>query len=189
MADERHTPTDQGENGAKRVLTDIGDIGAEFIAAVRDGAAHLLDEQRQHAANEITALGEVLRRSVQSLNEAASDTVTQYTDQAVSRIDGLADTVRQRTWSEMAGDIENFARRWPVAFVASAAGLGFVAGRFMTPSAVRPVERGTLQSAPARSGGAGKGARVGAQVEYGADDGVPAGAKSGLGAGAAGKSG
>ena len=150
MADETRTPSGQGEQGDRSVLSDIGDIGAEFVAAVRDGAAGLLDEQRQHAANELNALGEALRRSVQSLNQAGTDTVTQYSEQAIGHIDDIADALRQRTWSELAGDLDNFARRWPVAFVASAAGLGFVACRFLASPATRPPEATIPPALPRR---------------------------------------
>jgi hypothetical protein len=39
----------------------------------------------------------------------------------------------------MAGDVEDFARRWPVVFMAAAVGVGFAAGRFLMASA-RPAD-------------------------------------------------
>src|SRR5260221_3732863 len=44
------------------------EIAIELLGALRDCAVSVLDEQKTHAANEVAALGDVVHRSVQSLD-------------------------------------------------------------------------------------------------------------------------
>lgn len=176
----------QGEHAAAPALADAGKLGTELIAAVREGVASLFAEQRNRAADEIAAFGEVLRRSVPSLNQAGGGTVARYTDEAARRIDDFADRLRQRSWRELTGDIEDFARRWPGPFMASVAGLGFAAGRLLSSPAARPAEPNPMRSSPARAAGEGDAPSDGARHDDRAGSGaVSSGATSGHDAAAA----
>src|SRR2546428_4629112 len=133
LVGERHPDT-----GAGHAVEEVKDMGTELIGAVRDGATSLFEEQRRRAAGEIAAFGDVLRRSAQSLDRTAGPTVAQYADEAGRQISEFADTLRTRTLGQMANDVEDFARRWPIAFMAAAAGIGVMAGRFLVSSPSRP---------------------------------------------------
>ncbi len=175
---ERHHDT-----GAGHAVEEVKDMGTELIGAVRDGASSLFEEQRRRAAGEIAALGDVLRRSAQSLNRTAGPTVAQYTDEAGRQISEFADALRDRSFGQMAGDIENFARRWPIAFMAAAVGVGALAGRFLISSASRPASQPQPQPVHTTAIGAGTGMTGGARHDYGTVGGPAAGgANSGYGA-------
>src|SRR6266851_5584474 len=147
---ERHHDT-----GAGHAVDEVKDIGTELIGAVRDGATSLFEEQRRRAAGEIGALGEVLRRSAQSIDRTAGPTVAQYTEETGRQISKFADTLRSRSLGQMAGDVEDFARRWPVAFMTAAAGIGILVGRFLISSASRPAPSPRTQPAQPSITGAG----------------------------------
>jgi len=119
-------------------LADAKELGTDLVAAVRDSATSLFEEQRNRAADEIAALGQALQRSAQSLDQGGG-TVARYADDAARHIGDFATTVRNRSWDELTGDVEAFARRWPLAFMAAAVGVGFAAGRFLMASA-RPAD-------------------------------------------------
>src|SRR5438093_1012332 len=102
------------------VLGEFRGMATELLDAVRDSLAILLDDQRNRAANEIAALGEVLRRSAQGLDRRGGGTVAAYTEDAGSRIGDFADGLRQRPADELVGEIEEFARRAPLVFMVSA---------------------------------------------------------------------
>src|SRR5690348_11900108 len=123
------TTAPQDDDTTARVIADAKNMGSDMLAAVRDNAGSLLDDQRRRAADQITAVGEALRRSAQVLDEQTSPVIGRYVEDAAGYIDDFATAVRSRSWRELAGDAEDFARRWPTAFMASAIGLGFVAGR------------------------------------------------------------
>ena len=175
---ERHR-----ERGAAHAVNEVKDMGTELIGAVRDGATSLFEEQRRRAAGEIAALGEVLRHSAQSIGRTAGPTVAQYTEEAGRQISEFADTLRTRSLGQMAGDIEGFARRWPIAFMTAAVGVGVLAGRFLISSASRPAAAPQAQPVQTPAIGAGTDTAGGARHEYGTVGGPAAsGANSGHGA-------
>jgi hypothetical protein len=169
---------------AERILGGSKDLGAELMAAVRDSANALFEEQRDRAANEIAALGEVLHRAVESLNQPGGPyggygIVARGADEAAREINGFAARLRSRSWGELSRDIEDFARRYPMAFIGTAAALGFVAYRFMA-------------AAPADASGQPGFAAIGSGGAYGSatageSPATASGAASGFGAGAIGE--
>ena len=171
---ERHP-----DGGAEHAVEEVKDMGTELLGAVRDGATSLFEEQRRRAAGELGALGEVLRRSAQSINRTAGPTVAQYTDQAGRQITDFADTLSTRSLGQMANDVEDFARRWPLAFMAAAVGVGVMAGRFLISSASRPVTQPRTQPAQTSVTDAGTAMPGGAGHDYRA---VAGAANSGYGA-------
>lgn len=145
--------TTRHDGGAANPLTDAKKMGSELVGAVRESAMTMLDNQRNRAADQIASVGEALRRSAQSLEDAGGETVVRYADQAARQITDLADTLRNRPWGELATDVEDFARRWPIAFMASAIGIGFVAGRFWMSSAEHPASHSAPGTPTMKTGG------------------------------------
>jgi len=129
-------------------MSDAKKVGSELVGAARDSAASLLDAQRARVAEQISALGDALRQSTDSLDSTGVGALAEYANQAADRIAGFADTVRDRSWNELASDLEGFARRYPLTFMMSAMGVGFALGRFLLSSPDRI-------SASTTSGGTG----------------------------------
>jgi len=144
------------ESAAADALTQARALGTELAGALHDSAAALLDEQKTRAANEIATLGEVLHRSVQSLDRSGGaldrrggENAIRYAADAARHISQFADRLRRRPLGELTGDIEDFARRMPIVFIVSAIGVGLIAGRLLVSSASRPAEQQSTQpSAP-----------------------------------------
>ncbi len=175
----------QGEQGERRgdehhveltgdAMRDAKKVGSELVDAARGSAASLIDAQRARAADQITAVGDALRRSMESFDASGSSALVQYANQAADQICGFADAVRDRSWGDLAGDLENFARRTPMLFMASAVGLGFLVGRFLLSSSDRTDEpsqggaSGTRDSEMRRDvGGVSRPVPSGARAEYG----------------------
>jgi len=156
--------TTQGQQGERRddeyhvelsgnPMNDAKKVGSELVGAARDSAMSLLDAQRGRVAEQIAALGDALRQSTESLESTGVGSLAQYANQAADQISGFADTMRDRSWGELAGDLESFGRRYPLTFMASAIGLGFIAGRFLLSSSERT-------PAPMGSGGGFSGGRT-----------------------------
>jgi hypothetical protein len=133
-APPQHRPADL----AARALDDVKDLGTGLLGAARDSAVALLDEQRYRAAKEVAALANVLHSSVAALDEAGGPTVARYAEEAARRVDGAAGKLRDSSWSELSAELEAFARRWPLAFLAAALGAGVVAGRILFAAPPRP---------------------------------------------------
>jgi hypothetical protein len=162
--DKQHHGDNAGHSvaeGAERAMAEVKQAGSDLVGAVCDNAVSMLDAQRGRAADQIAAVGEALRRSAQSFDSTSGIAVTDYADRAAERIEDFADTMRNRSWSDLAGDAEDFARRWPLAFAASAIGIGFIAGRFLLSSAERAndAKSSMAKSSMAKKPGAGSPAR------------------------------
>jgi len=168
---------------ARAAFSDVKEMGTDLVTSAREGANSLFEEQRNRAADEIASLGKVLRSSAQSFDGSRTTTVARYADQAASSISDFAEALRDRSASEVAEDIENFARQWPMVFLASAVGLGFVASRFLMSSGSRSPAARSTPAAPLRPGSDADQPRSTARHEYGAAGGPMSGeAKSGYGA-------
>jgi hypothetical protein len=168
-----------GDAGGSAIVEDVKEMGTELIGAVRDGATSFLDEQRHRAAKEITALGEALRQSARCLDQTGSLGIGRYAEEAAGEIEQFAERLRARPLNMMADDVEDFARRWPAAFMAAAVGVGFLAGRFLVSSASRPSAPGMTPPAP-RPATAMGGPVGGARHDFGAVGGaVRGGANAG----------
>jgi len=118
-------------------MSDVKKVGADLASAARESAISLLDAQRARVAEQIGALGDALRQSTESLESTGVGSLAQYATQAADQISGFADTVRDRSWEELAGDLESFGRRYPLTFMMSAMGIGFMLGRFLLSSSER----------------------------------------------------
>jgi len=157
-------------------MSDAKKVGSELVGAARDSAMSLLDAQRARVADQIGALGDALRQSTESLESTGVGSLAQYANQAADQISGFADTMRDRSWNELAGDLESFARRYPLTFMASAMGLGFMLGRFLLSSSERTstsTSSGSGMSGVRTTGmrgdmgGTGRTVPSGARAEYG----------------------
>ena len=118
-------------------MSDAKKVGSELVGAARDSAVSLIDAQRARAADQITSIGDALRRSAESFESTGAGGLVEYANQAADQVCGFADTLRDRSWDELAGDLESFARRYPMTFMASAMSIGFVLGRFLLSSSER----------------------------------------------------
>ena len=78
---------------------------------------------------------------MQSLDRKGGGTVAHYAEGAARQISQFADRLSHRSLEELSGDIEDFAGRLPIAFIASAIGIGVIAGRLLASSASRPAEQ------------------------------------------------
>lgn len=131
---------------AERAVDEVKALGTELFSAARDSARNLIDEQRRRAANEVHAVGDVLRSTVKSLDDAGAETIARYAKDAACQVDNVAERLRKSSWQELQADIESFARNYPIAFIAISAGLGFAVGRVMVSSA--PRRDGRMEAGP-----------------------------------------
>lgn len=120
--------------------------GSDARQTLKDKAADLASnakqqigsqyEQRVHGVmSEVTNLASALRRAGRQLrDEHSSLMAATVADQLASRLESLNGAVGNKSFDEVIGEVENFARRNPGAFLGIAAGLGFMASRFLKSS-------------------------------------------------------
>ena len=100
------------------------------------GSSMLHDQQHFFAA-QLGSLAEALHQTAEHLAGQEKSGLAHYTDQAASGLERLSHSLRDRDFNTVAGQVEDFARRQPIAFIGGAALLGFLASRFLKSSAER----------------------------------------------------
>jgi len=132
------TPTPQWNSDPDADPSAARNIGAEFVAAVRERTGLLVTEQLSRAAAEIDTVAVVLRSAVRSVDEKNRGAIAECAEAAALEVEQFADRVRHTSPSTLAADVEDFGRRWPLAFMASAIGTGFIAGCLLMNSGSKP---------------------------------------------------
>jgi hemerythrin-like domain-containing protein len=100
------------------------------------GSSMLRDQQHFFAA-QIGSLAEALHQTAQHLGTQEQGGLAHYTDQAAAGLERFSHSLRDRDLRGFIDQVEDFARRQPIAFVGGAALLGFLASRFLKSSAER----------------------------------------------------
>ena len=174
--------TQGGQADGSRAVEDAKQMGTEIVGAVREGANSFFEEQRDRAAGEIASFGEMLRHSAQKLDDNRSTMIGQYAEDAADEITHFAERLRNRSLGMMADDVEDFARQSPVAFMAAAVSVGFLAGRFLISSASRS-RRQAIAPATPRPVPAPQHPIGGARHDFGAVRGTAGSGNAGYGSG------
>ena len=120
-----------------------GDTVKELGAEAREAADNLKNRATEEAskrgdavkdgvADEISNMGDALRRAADELRGGSPQERT--FGQMASALADVSDSVRDKDFGEMAGDLSQFARSNPLAFLGGAALLGFAGTRIARAS-------------------------------------------------------
>lgn len=115
----------------------VADTAAGLMDRVRDRAAAQLSSQKERATDGLGSVAQAVRQSTQHLRDNHQETIAQYADKAADRIDRFSAQLRDRDVSEIAEDVQRFARKQPALFVGSAFALGILGARFLKSSSDR----------------------------------------------------
>jgi hemerythrin superfamily protein len=108
-----------------------------LTAAAQEKGRSLLHDQQHFFASQLGGVAAALHRTAQQLGEEEQGGMAQYVDQAATGLERFSHGLQERDLSSLLHQVEDFARRQPVAFIGSAALLGFLAARFLKSSAER----------------------------------------------------
>jgi hypothetical protein len=144
--------------------SDVGEIadaafqrGRHFMDAARDQATDYVDRRKNDVAQSVADFATSLRESTASFDDRPN--IQAFVDSAAEGLDQLADSIRQRSFADIYGDIEDVMRRRPAAVAAVSVAVGFLAARFIKASSehahgVDASRRNVQAAARARRGGA-----------------------------------
>lgn len=116
---------------------------------VRDKATGLaegaFDKQKGTALGELGNVASALRRAGGELSENNS-VAAQLVSTIADRVEGVGRSLEGKNLTDVVGDVEQFARRNPGAFIGGAIALGFLASRFIKSSADAAPQRTSSSS-------------------------------------------
>jgi hypothetical protein len=131
-----------GIQGATSAVSDAAQQAAERTRAqasrtageVQEHAKAFLSEQKEAAAEHIDGVVKVLHDAVDQLRQRSPGAVTDYAERAVGGLDSVAHALREQDMRALVGQVEDFARRQPVLFLAGSVAVGFALARFLKSS-------------------------------------------------------
>jgi hypothetical protein len=143
------TTTDTGAaDAARSTVNEIVEAGKEKAAElkhkvhaatehakeqVRSAATH----QKDAAARQMDGFAHALMAAADDLRGRGQDFAAEYVREAASGLERASSAVRERDLDEIMANVEDFARRQPVAFLGGAVVAGFGIARLMRSSADR----------------------------------------------------
>jgi hypothetical protein len=136
MSDVRTTGATAGQlrQKAAGAVEDIKAEGAEVAEAAKTQALGFAEEQKQRGADHAEGIARAVQGAADQLQEN-SPQIARYVQEAASAVDGLARNLRDSSPGQWMGQMEDLARRQPVAFFGAAVLAGFALARFAKSSA------------------------------------------------------
>jgi hypothetical protein len=119
---------------------DVGEIagvaierGRHFLDTARHQATDYVDRRKGDMAQSVADLANSLRESTKSFDDRPN--IRAFVDSAAEGLDQFAGSIREQSFSDIYGEVEEAMRRRPVAVAAVSVALGFLAARFIKASA------------------------------------------------------
>lgn len=94
----------------------------------------VVQKQKGNLADEITYLSRAFRAASESLPRSTSTRGEVFGEKIITRVNDIADTLRDRDIDQLVADTVSFARSRPVAYVLGAVAIGFIASRILRGS-------------------------------------------------------
>jgi hypothetical protein len=114
-------------------------------------AVESFTDQRSKVADGLGGVAHALRQATSARHEPVIDTVRPYVEKAADQVERVSSYVQERSIRDMAGDLQNFARREPALFLGGAFVIGLVGGRFLKASE-KAIEPSQAQAEPTGAG-------------------------------------
>jgi hypothetical protein len=136
MSDNTTAGTTAGQlrQEAAGAVQDIKAEGAAVVETARDQALGFAEEQKRLGADQAAGLARAVHGAADQLQDN-SPQVARYVHEAASAMDGLSRSLRDSSPGQLMGQMEDLARRQPVAFFGAAVLAGFALARFAKSSA------------------------------------------------------
>lgn len=134
---------DEMKKSVNRAADEVMSTGRETLGNAQGRIRSLLEQQTGRAADQLGGVANALHKAAEQLNEENGGVVADYAEQAASRVERVADMLRDATVDDIVGEVEGFARRQPEVFIGAAFAVGFLAARFLKSSSDRRMHRAT----------------------------------------------
>jgi hypothetical protein len=122
--------------------------------AAKEKGSSIFHDQQKFFASQLGGVAAALHKTAQQLGEEEQGGIAQYVDQAAAGLERFSHGLQEQDLGSLLHQVEDFARRQPVAFIGSAAFLGFLAARFLKSSGERR-HPSSGPASPAKGGSTG----------------------------------
>jgi ElaB/YqjD/DUF883 family membrane-anchored ribosome-binding protein len=159
---------EQAKQQAHRVLEQTQQKAGQAIDDARDKTKSWIDHQKEATAENLHDVADAVRATGSSLRQGNKPvgSYADFTDGLADAVENASQYLRNTNIETVAGEVERFARRQPVAFIGIAFGLGFLAARFLKSSHANTTQ-GRVGINPDRSLPVVMDSQTGAEANYG----------------------
>lgn len=121
---------------ARSLYDQAKETAGQAYEVAAEKATTKLEEQKTNLSGGLASIADSVRQVSDNLRgpdvqDGISKFAGEYSEAAAEKIEGVANYFEKKNVREMYGDLENFARRNPAAFVGGAFVLGLLAARFL----------------------------------------------------------
>jgi hypothetical protein len=113
----------------KRQASDLTDSARELASGAAEKMKSAVSDQKTAGADFVSNVAETVRRASYEF-DGQMPQAGHYIRKAAAQIDSVSEALRSRDLSELAQDVQDFARKQPAAFFGAAVLAGFAAVRF-----------------------------------------------------------
>jgi hypothetical protein len=124
---------DEASRMAREQASGAADTARNLASQAGDKLMSAAEQQKSAGADYVGEIAEAVRRAANEFRQIPQ--ASHYMLMAADQIDSVSESVRRRDINQMFGDVQNFARRQPTAFIGLTALAGFALVRFLKSSA------------------------------------------------------
>lgn len=149
MSTSAHAPSTQPGQGADGVQDKAREAAGQVQEKAQEAAGQAKGRVREQVDQRSTTAGEQVHSAAQDARSVAEELRSKgkeqpakYAEQAADRAERLGAYLKDSDADKILGDVEDFARRQPMAVLAGGLALGFAASRFLKASSAKRYEAG-----------------------------------------------
>ena len=124
----------QAQETAEQVIGQAQETAGKVVDQVRGTAESQLTTQKDRAAETAGTVAQAIRSAGEQLKGQDQSGFAQYADMAAERVEQFSNYLQSRDLREIVVEVEHFARRQPILFLAGAFTLGVLGARFLKSS-------------------------------------------------------
>jgi hypothetical protein len=122
---------------ARTTVDDLKDRARDMAGDARSRARAAADRQKDAVAEQVDGFASALRSAADDLTHREQRFGAGCFEQVAAGLEQMSEALRRRDLAEFVENVEDFARRQPVAFIGGTVVAGLALGRFVKSSAAR----------------------------------------------------
>ncbi len=137
---------DKAKDAAGQVQEKAQEKAQEAAGQAKGRVRDQVDQRSTTAGEQVHSAAQDARSVAEELRSKGKEQPAKYAEQAADRAERLGSYLKDSDADKILGDVEDFARRQPMAILAGGLALGFAASRFLKASSAKRYEASGARS-------------------------------------------
>jgi hypothetical protein len=135
--------TDQAAATAQQAAEQVKETTQQATQQARGRVRDEVDRRSTDAGQQASSVADAFRQSAQQLRQDGKDGVAKPIEQVADRVQSAGSWLERSSGDDILGDVEDFARRKPLAVLAGGAVVGFALSRLLKASSTQRYAQST----------------------------------------------